>query len=139
MNGPDQTQFTINPKERKSLFGEIFNTVKDMYEKKFFSSKEMVEIFDKKYAHDGKIQLWDEKGKPIEGKNRDRIGPIEFEKIERPDKEAHIRGLLYSFTLNPVDFVRKLSEETALLELAEGKGSNLKKLVEDEMKNNPNK
>ena len=120
--------------ESKSKYQQVLDELTGIQKNHFLNSEELVEIFDKKYATAGVVQILDEKGEPLMGLNGGaRIEPIEFEKIDKHNKETHMKGLLYKYTMNPVDLVEKISKETALLEVAEREGSMLKKLVEESL------
>ena len=113
-----------------SKYQQILDELVNIQKSSFFNSDELVEIFDKKFSESEVVQLLDEKGEALVDKNNKRVEPVEFTKIDRHNKEVYIKGLLYSFTLNPVNLVEKVSKEMALLEVAEREGSNLKKFVE---------
>ncbi|MEI8174762.1 MAG: hypothetical protein WCG28_02305, partial [bacterium] len=90
----------------------------------------METVFNEKYKDSGVVQLLDAEGKALVDMNGKRVEPVEFEKIDSHNKQAHIRGLLYGFTLNPVSLADNLSKETALLRVLKTNGIDLGQMID---------
>jgi len=117
--------------ESTSKYQQVLDELINIQKNHFLNSEELVEIFDKKFSEGDAVQLLDEKGEALMDLSGKRVEPVEFTKIDRHNKEVYIKGLLHSFTENPVDLLKKISKETALLEVTERGGSKLKKFVEE--------
>ena len=110
-------------------YSSLLKKMQEIHSNFTLTSDEMENVFNEKYKGNEVVQLLDEKGEALMDKSGKRVEPVEFEKINKASKERHIRGLLYKFTLNQVDLVDKLSEETALLEALKQKGVDLEQMM----------
>lgn len=125
----EQVNTTVGNQE-KVTYQEILDGLKRVHNEFMLDSEEMVKVFNEKYANEGVIQLLDEKGEALKDKEGNRIEPVLFEKIDDKSKQAHIRGLLYSLTQNPVNFTSKVLKEKEILEAVKTKGFDLKGMIE---------
>jgi len=123
----------VKNENKDNLFEQIRNAFKNLD----FSHAELVKLFNEKYKDVDSLRLINQNGEPYRDKE-DELSPlVNLKDVSENDKAAHIYGLiLKKFEDNQVDYVKKLSEEEELLNLASEKGSNLKNMVEEYIKNN---
>ena len=119
----------VEIKKQGDKYTQLLEKVKEIYGNFVLDSSDMENIFNEKYKNSGVVQLLDAQGGSLIGMDGKRIEPVEFEKIDSINKQNHIRGLLYKLTLNSVDFVDKLSQETDLLRVLKVNGVDLERMI----------
>jgi hypothetical protein len=111
----------------------LFNKIRTAFLELSFSPDELIELFNKKYEHtDTLIPILDNNGEPAVSKSGERIMK-NYSEVDDHDKVMHSMALIHKFKNNQVEYVGQLSREKELLEMAEAKGSNLKKLIESSL------
>ena len=96
----------------------------------------MVQVFDKKFANEGIVQLLNEDGEPRVNLTEKRLGPVEFDKIDDNSKGLHIRGIISFLAKNQVDLTSKILKEKELLKALKDKGLDLEVMINKYKKNN---
>ena len=118
-------------KENSDKYFKLLEKIREIYGNFILDSSDMESVFDEKYKDAGVVQLLDEYGEALIGKDGERVAPVEFEKIDNHNKQAHIRGLLYKLTLNPVNLADNLAKETALLRVLKVNGEDLEHMIDE--------
>ncbi len=122
--------------ENSDKYSDLLKKVREIHGNFVLDSNDMETVFNEKYKDSGVVQLLDAEGQALMDMNGKRVEPIEFEKIDSHNKQAHIRGLLYKFTLNPVSLADNLAKETALLRVLKTNGIDLEKMIDECKKQN---
>lgn len=119
---------------------DSFQQIREEFKKLSFTNEEILEIFNKKYPdQNAVIAVVDNNGNPLRD-GEDKLNNVtEVGKLSDKEKIEHIYGsVLKKFFDNQVDYVKELSKEKEILEMAYIKGSDLKKLVEESVENKEN-
>lgn len=116
---------------------DSFHQIREEFKKLSFTNEEILEIFNKKYPDsEAVIAVVDSNGNPWRDGGDKLNNVIEVDKLSDKEKIEHIYGsVIKKFFDNRTSYVEELSKEKELLEVADSKGSNLKKLVEESIEN----
>ena len=132
--GLGQKNDSGSSQEETVTYQQILDKIREVYSTFVINSEEMRDIFDKKYANAGVVQLLDEQGQALRAKlgsiEGERIEPKELREINSNAKERHIRGLLYILTQNPVDLTKRILQEKEILEVLKTKGVDIEGMIE---------
>lgn len=123
------------PENKKNI---SFGDIKNEWLRIGLNENDLINIFNKKYSNNENFHgttLLDEDGQPVKTKDEKRVLFTSLEDVNDFDKARHMRGLFKMFNENTNDYVNKLSKETATLDLFEEKGSNIKDMINEYMKN----
>jgi len=110
-------------------YNRLLEQIREIYGNFVLDSGDMETAFNEKYKDAGTVQLLNEEGEALKDKVGNRVSPIEFSEIGGHSKQAHMRGLLYKLTLNPVGLLDNLSKERALLRVLKVNGVDLGPLI----------